>query len=36
MEGAQSRVNAAAISGTVFLNSDDVTDATARQYMETR
>lgn len=35
MEGAQSRVNAAAISGTVFLNSDDVTDATARQYMET-
>ncbi|MGG4091004.1 carbohydrate-binding protein [Paenibacillus lautus] len=35
IEGAQSRVNAAAISGTVFLNSDDVTDATARQYMET-
>ncbi|MEJ9216858.1 carbohydrate-binding protein [Paenibacillus glucanolyticus] len=35
IEGARSRVNAAAISGTVFLNSDDVTDATARQYMET-
>lgn len=33
-EGAQTRVNAAAISGTVFLNSDDVNDPAARQYME--
>lgn len=33
LEGAQSRVNAAAISGTVFLNSDDVNDETASQYM---
>ncbi|WP_026342032.1 carbohydrate-binding protein [Paenibacillus fonticola] len=33
-EGAQSRVNAAAISGTVYLNSDDVSSQTARQYME--
>lgn len=32
--GAQTRVNAAAISGTVFLNSDDVADQTAREYME--
>ncbi|MGG6314602.1 carbohydrate-binding protein [Paenibacillus macerans] len=32
--GAQTRVNAAAISGTVFLNSDDVADTAAREYME--
>ncbi|MUG86538.1 carbohydrate-binding protein [Paenibacillus timonensis] len=32
--GAQTRVNAAAISGTVFLNSDDVADPLARDYME--
>lgn len=32
--GAQTRVNAAAISGTVFLNSDDVANQTAREYME--
>ncbi|GGA30193.1 carbohydrate-binding protein [Paenibacillus physcomitrellae] len=34
LEGARSRVNAAAISGTVYLDSDDVHDATAREYME--
>ncbi|MEC0093181.1 hypothetical protein [Paenibacillus macquariensis] len=34
-EGAQSRVNAAVISGTVFLNSDNVFDETAQQYMKT-
>ncbi|MEK8128903.1 CBM35 domain-containing protein [Paenibacillus filicis] len=33
-EGAKSRVNAAAISGTVYLSSDDVSNATARVYME--
>ncbi|WP_309121219.1 carbohydrate-binding protein [Paenibacillus sp.] len=32
-EAAQSRVNAAAISGTVFLGSDDVADPVAQQYM---
>ncbi|MBB6730145.1 CBM35 domain-containing protein [Cohnella zeiphila] len=30
---ARSRVNSAVISGTVFLDSDDVNDPTARQYM---
>lgn len=30
---ARTRVNAAAISGMVYLNSDDVRDPTARQYM---
>jgi len=35
LEGAQSRVNAAVISGTVFLNSDNVFDETAQQYMKT-
>ncbi|MFC4810947.1 CBM35 domain-containing protein [Paenibacillus sp. GCM10023250] len=35
MAAAQTRVNAAAISGTVFLNSDDVNDPTAQQYMKT-
>ncbi|GAB6926203.1 alpha-galactosidase [Paenibacillus sp. JCM 10914] len=35
LEGAQSKVNASVISGTVFMNSDDVSDATAQQYMET-
>ncbi|ANS74346.1 carbohydrate-binding protein [Paenibacillus yonginensis] len=34
LEGARSRVNAAAISGTVYLDSDDVHDAAAREYME--
>ncbi|NWL90328.1 carbohydrate-binding protein [Paenibacillus sp. 79R4] len=34
LEGAQSRVNAAVISGTVYLNSDDVLDGTAQQYMK--
>ncbi|WP_420819766.1 carbohydrate-binding protein [Paenibacillus monticola] len=34
LEGAQSRVNAAAISGTVYLNSDDVNNETAQKYME--
>ncbi|MWV47213.1 carbohydrate-binding protein [Paenibacillus sp. HJL G12] len=33
-EGAQTRVNAAAISGTVYLNSDDVSNPDARKYME--
>lgn len=33
-EGAQSRVNAVAISGTVYLNSDDVSNETTQQYME--
>jgi len=32
-EAARTRVNAAAISGTVYLNSDDVRNPTARQYM---
>ncbi|MUG65104.1 carbohydrate-binding protein [Paenibacillus campinasensis] len=32
-EGSQSRVNAAAISGTVYLNADDVSNETARAYM---
>jgi alpha-galactosidase len=30
---AQTRVNASAISGTVFMNSDDVRDPAAQQYM---
>ncbi|WP_438347685.1 carbohydrate-binding protein [Paenibacillus sp. FA6] len=34
LEGAQSRVNAAVISGTVYLNSDDVSDEMAQEYME--
>lgn len=34
VEGAQTRVNAAAISGTVYLNSDDVNNETAQNYME--
>jgi len=33
-EGAQSRVNAAVISGTVFLGSDDVRDQNAQKLME--
>lgn len=33
LEGARTRVNSAAISGTVFMNSDDVLDPKAREYM---
>ncbi|WP_051236393.1 carbohydrate-binding protein [Paenibacillus pinihumi] len=35
LNGAQSRVTAAAISGTVFLNSDNVSKPIAQQYMQT-
>lgn len=34
MAAAQTRVNSVVISGTVFLNSDDVNDPTAQQYMK--
>ena len=34
LAAAQTRVNSAVISGTVFLNSDDVNDPTAQQYMK--
>ncbi|SFI51038.1 Carbohydrate binding module (family 6) [Paenibacillus sp. UNC496MF] len=34
LEEARSRVNSAVISGTVFLNSDDVHDARAQEYMK--
>lgn len=34
LEEARSRVNSAVISGTVFLDSDDVNDETAQQYMQ--
>ncbi|MBM7565785.1 S-layer homology domain-containing protein [Paenibacillus sacheonensis] len=34
LEEARSRVNSAVISGTVFLNSDDVNNETAQQYMQ--
>jgi hypothetical protein len=34
MTAAQTRVNSSVISGTVFLNSDDVNDPTAQQYMK--
>ncbi|MDQ6418414.1 CBM35 domain-containing protein [Paenibacillus sp. LHD-117] len=34
MAAAQTRVNSAVISGTVFLNSDDVNDPTAQEYMK--
>ncbi len=35
LHAAQTRVNSAAISGTVYLNSDDVNDPVAQEYMKT-
>ncbi|RAP77257.1 carbohydrate-binding protein [Paenibacillus montanisoli] len=35
LAAAQTRVNAAAISGTVYLNSDDVNNPVAQEYMKT-
>ncbi|MEK3889706.1 carbohydrate-binding protein [Bacillus sp. FSL K6-3431] len=35
LEAAQTRVNSAVISGTVYMNSDDVNDPVAQEYMRT-